>query len=94
MPKNSSVGPILGGFAFVLGFAVVWHIWWLVVLCALVMWIAVIARSSNDDTEYCLPAAEVKRIEDARFAELAQATRTETADGGALSAPPMRESST
>ncbi|MCG8542803.1 MAG: cytochrome o ubiquinol oxidase subunit I, partial [Alphaproteobacteria bacterium] len=61
MPKNSGIGPVLGVFAFVLGFAVVWHIWWLVAVCAVVMWIAIIVRSSSDDTEYCLPAAEVKR---------------------------------
>ncbi|MCG8544232.1 MAG: cytochrome o ubiquinol oxidase subunit I, partial [Alphaproteobacteria bacterium] len=94
MPKNSGIGPVLGVFAFVLGFAMVWHIWWLVAVCAVAMWIAIIVRSSNDDTEFCLSAAEVKRIEDARFADLAQATRTEAPDAAGLSAPPLRESPT
>ena len=33
MPKNSAVGVVLGGLAFVLGFAMVWQIWWLVIVC-------------------------------------------------------------
>ena len=67
MPKNSVVGVVLGGLAFVLGFAVVWHIWWLVAVWGLGMWVVLIARSSDDETEYRLSAAEVAKIEDARY---------------------------
>jgi cytochrome o ubiquinol oxidase subunit 1 len=63
MPKNSAVGPVMGGLAFVLGFAIVWHIWWLVIVCALAMWVAIAMRASDDDQEYVLPAAEVARLE-------------------------------
>ncbi|MCP4384746.1 MAG: cytochrome o ubiquinol oxidase subunit I, partial [Hyphomicrobiales bacterium] len=69
LPKNSGVGPILGGLAFVLGFAVVWHIWWLVAVCAVAMWVAIIIRASNDHTEYCLSAGEVEKIESERYEE-------------------------
>ena len=58
---------ILGAFAFVLGFAVVWHIWWLVLAAGVVMFAAVIVRSSDDDNEFTMSAAEVKAIEDERF---------------------------
>jgi cytochrome o ubiquinol oxidase subunit 1 len=70
MPKSSAVGVIMGAFAFALGFAMVWHIWWLVVACALVMWVTMILRSSDDDQEYRLSAAEVARIEEARYRAL------------------------
>ena len=63
-------GVILGAFAFVLGFAVVWHIWWLVIVAALIMFAAVITRSSDDNAEFTLSAGEVKRIEDERFRQL------------------------
>ena len=31
MPRNTGAGVILGGLAFVLGFAMVWYIWWLAI---------------------------------------------------------------
>ena len=67
MPSNTPIGVILGAFAFVLGFAIVWHIWWLVIVSALIMFTAVIVRSSDDDSEFTIAAAEVKRAEDERF---------------------------
>ncbi|MSP76058.1 MAG: cytochrome o ubiquinol oxidase subunit I [Rhodospirillaceae bacterium] len=70
MPKNSMVGVAMGAFAFVLGFAMIWHIWWLVAASGLAMWVAMIARSSDDDSEFKISAAEVKEIEDARFRAL------------------------
>jgi len=70
LPSNTPIGVILGGFAFVLGFAIIWQIWWLVIVSALVMFAAVIVRSSDDDAEFTLSAAEVKRIEDERFRQL------------------------
>jgi cytochrome o ubiquinol oxidase subunit 1 len=70
MPKSSAVGVVMGAFAFALGFAMVWHIWWLVVACGLVMWVAMILRSSDDDQEYRLSAAEVALIEEARYRAL------------------------
>lgn len=94
LPKNSSIGPVLGGVAFVLGFAMVWHIWWLVVVCALVMWAAIIVRASDDDSEYCLPASEVEKIENERFEQLARAQRAETAGAPDVSASPLQESPT
>jgi cytochrome o ubiquinol oxidase subunit 1 len=67
IPKNSAIGVVMGGLAFVLGFAMVWHIWWLAIVCGLAMWVALIMRSSDDDAEYVMPASEVARLEDARY---------------------------
>jgi len=68
MPRNSMIGVLLGAFGFALGFAMVWHIWWLAVVCGLVMLGAVIARACNDDAEFTLSADEVRAIEDQRYA--------------------------
>lgn len=73
LPKNTSLGLIIGGFAFVLGFAMVWHIWWLAIAAGLVILLAVAVRSFDDHSEFCMTAAEVQAIEDQRFAALAKA---------------------
>ena len=67
IPSNTPIGVIVGAFGFVLGFAMVWHIWWLVLASGAVVFAAVIVRSSNDDQEFTMSAAEVKAIEDERF---------------------------
>ncbi len=67
IPKNSPAGVIMGGLAFVLGFAMVWWIWWLAILCGLAMWATMIWRSSDDETDFILTAAEVERMEVARL---------------------------
>lgn len=70
IPKNSPVGVIMGGLSFVFGFAMVWWIWWLAILCGLAMWAVMIWRSSDDETEYVLVAEEVERLEKARYRAL------------------------
>jgi len=91
IPKNTAVGVVMGGFAFALGFAMVWHIWWLAVVCALVILAAIIWRSGDDDTEYRLSADDVRKIEADRYAALAQATATQPARPTAGPAAPLRE---
>jgi cytochrome o ubiquinol oxidase subunit 1 len=93
LPKNSFVGAFIGGAGLVLGFAIVWHIWWLAVLCLAVIAYAVIVRASDDDTGYVMSASEVKKIEDARFAALAKASRNEMADDPGFAGGPLPESS-
>jgi cytochrome o ubiquinol oxidase subunit I len=70
MPKNSAVGVVLGGLAFVLGFGVVWQIWWLVIVCGVAMWVTLALRASDDESEFVLSASEVERIEAARYRAL------------------------
>ena len=75
MPRNTGIGVIIGGLAFALGFAMVWHIWWLAVASGLGILITVAIRAFDDDTEFVMPAAEVQAIEDARRQMLAAAPR-------------------
>jgi cytochrome o ubiquinol oxidase subunit I len=63
MPKNTSVGLFVAAFAFVFGFAMVWHIWWLAALGIAAVVISIIIRSFDDDIEYTITAAEVAAIE-------------------------------
>jgi cytochrome o ubiquinol oxidase subunit 1 len=80
MPKNTAKGLIIGASAFLFGFGMVWTIWWMVILAALIMLSTVIARSADDDTEYVIPAAEVQRIEDRRYRQLISAGALTTTD--------------
>jgi cytochrome o ubiquinol oxidase subunit 1 len=70
IPKNSPVGVIMGGLAFVFGFAMVWWIWWLAIFSGLAMWATMIWRSSDDNTDFILVAEEVERLEKARYRSL------------------------
>lgn len=79
LPKNSAVGLIIGAFGFMFGFAAVWHIYWLMPVSFLVIVGALIARAFNDETEYCIPAAEVERMEKAYMARRIAAATAVTA---------------
>jgi len=94
LPKNTGAGVILGVVAFVLGFAMVWQIWWLAIVCGLAMWAVIIARSCNDDAEYRLSADDVKKIEDERFQALARAARHEVVGDRGFSPAPLPGSAT
>jgi len=63
MPKNSSISVFIGGLSLLFGFGMIWHIWWLSALGLIGVLIAVIIRTTNDDTEYVIPADEVKRLD-------------------------------
>ncbi|MEJ2656484.1 MAG: cytochrome o ubiquinol oxidase subunit I [Desulfobacterales bacterium] len=82
MPKNTGAGFVNGVLSFIFGFAMVWHIWWLAILCALGMLLLVIVRSTDDDIEYTVPAAEVERIENLHYRQLASAAATSRFAGG------------
>jgi len=73
MPRNTAVGLVMGGLLTVMGFALIWHIWWLAALSFIGTIGAFVTRSFDEDTDYYVPAAEVERIENERFALLATA---------------------
>ncbi|MBL8159517.1 cytochrome o ubiquinol oxidase subunit I [Candidatus Saccharibacteria bacterium] len=68
LPRNSGFGPMIGGAAFVFGFAIIWHIWWLAIIAFAALVCLIIIRSFDTETEYTITAAEVTTIEKARRA--------------------------
>jgi cytochrome o ubiquinol oxidase subunit 1 len=66
MPRNTAAGIYIGAFAFVASFAFVWHITWLIVVGIVGIIACSIARTFNDDVEYTIPAAEIKKMEEQR----------------------------
>ena len=72
MPKNTGAGFILAALSLVLGFALVWHIWWLVIASFIALVVGAIAHTFNYDRDYHIPASEVVETEDERTALLAK----------------------
>ena len=71
MPKNTGAGFIISMIGLVLGFALIWHIWWLVALSFAGVILASIIHTFNYNRDYYIPAAEVQATEDARTQQLA-----------------------
>jgi len=67
MPKNTGAGFFIGMFSIVMGFALIWHIWWMAVLGLVGMIGSFILRSNDDDVDYYVPAHEVHETESAYF---------------------------
>jgi cytochrome o ubiquinol oxidase subunit 1 len=66
MPRNTGAGIILAGFSTVLGFALIWYIWWLAILAFAALLVAAITHTFNYDREYYVAAEEVARVENRR----------------------------
>jgi cytochrome o ubiquinol oxidase subunit I len=63
MPKNSPTGFICAFFATFMGFALIWHIWWLVALGAIGAFTTFVVFAWRDEDEYIIPADEVAKID-------------------------------
>ncbi|MEX3978466.1 cytochrome o ubiquinol oxidase subunit I [Paraburkholderia sp. EG287A] len=70
MPRNTGAGFIIAAFSLLFGFAIVWHMWVFAAVGLIGMIATFIARTYNQDVDYWVPAAEVERIENARFRQL------------------------
>jgi len=80
MPRNSPTGFVCAFFATVMGFALIWHIWWMVIAALIGAYATFVVFAWRDHDEYEIPAEEVARLDRANIA----ARRTlVTAAGGA-----------
>jgi len=66
MPRNSPTGIVTAFFATAMGFALIWHIWWLVGLGFLGAWGTFVVFAWRDTVEYEIPVEEVERLDQAR----------------------------
>jgi cytochrome o ubiquinol oxidase subunit I len=65
MPRNSPTGFVCAFFATVMGFALIWHIWWMVLLGGVGAFATFVVFAWRDHDEYVIPATEVARIDGA-----------------------------
>ena len=68
LPRNSATGFICAFFATIMGFALIWHIWWMVIAAFVGAFATFVAFAWRDRTEELIPAAEVARIDRANRA--------------------------
>ena len=73
MPRNSPTGFITAFFTTLIGFALIWHIWWLAALGFVGAYATFVLFAWRDQEDYEIPADDVARIDRARRA--AHATR-------------------
>jgi cytochrome o ubiquinol oxidase subunit 1 len=69
MPRNSPTGFVCAFFATIMGFALIWHIWWMVAAGAIGAFATFVAFAWRDHDEYVIPAKEVARIDQANIEE-------------------------
>jgi cytochrome o ubiquinol oxidase subunit 1 len=66
MPRNSPTGFITAFFCTMTGFALIWHIWWMVGLGLVAAYAVFVWFAWRDVVEYAIPAEEVARLDRAR----------------------------
>jgi cytochrome o ubiquinol oxidase subunit 1 len=71
MPKNTSAGVFISAFAFVIGFAMIWHMFLIAAIAFVGLLVTAIGHTFNYKRDYFIPADVVARTEAARTEELA-----------------------
>ncbi|WP_213949130.1 cytochrome o ubiquinol oxidase subunit I [Luteibacter sp. dw_328] len=71
MPKNTAAGVYIAAFAFVIGFAMIWHMFLIAGVAFLGLLVTAIGHTFNYKRDYYIPADVVARTEAARTEELA-----------------------
>ena len=82
MPRNSPTGFVTAFFATIIGFAMIWHIWWLAGLGIAGAYATFVVFAWRDVAHVEIPAAEVARIDRANRAARAAARAAAFAQRG------------
>ena len=63
LPRNSPFGPCIGMCSFIFGFALVWHVLWLIPLSFIGILTCIIARSFDEHPHYVINASEMRELD-------------------------------
>jgi cytochrome o ubiquinol oxidase subunit 1 len=66
MPRNTWAGIVLAGLSVVLGFALIWYMWWLAALSFAGILVVAIMHTFNYDRDYFIPVEAVVAVESER----------------------------
>ena len=83
MPRNSPTGFVTAFFAVVIGFAMIWHIWWMAIVGLVGAYATFVVFAWRDIDEFEIPADEVARIDRANRAARLQALKDRRAAANA-----------
>ena len=64
MPKNTGIGVYIGALSFILGFSLIWYMFWLAGLSACGIIACIIARLYEKETDFYVRAKEIKAREE------------------------------
>lgn len=65
VPKNSPFGLFIAVGAFMVGFGLIWHMWWLALTGLVAVIVLLIIKLNQEDTERIIPSKEVARLDGA-----------------------------
>jgi cytochrome o ubiquinol oxidase subunit 1 len=71
MPKNTATGFVNAFFAVVTGFALIWHIWWMVCLGIFGGFVTILVFAFREKEEFEVPAETLAQFDRAHAAEVA-----------------------
>jgi cytochrome o ubiquinol oxidase subunit 1 len=71
MPKNSAVGFVNAFFAVVIGFALVWHIWWMAGLGLIGTFLTILIFAFRGEDEIEVPAGQIAQFDRVHQSEVA-----------------------
>jgi len=71
MPRNSATGFVNAFFAVVIGFALIWHIWWMAGLGALGAFLTILVFAFREEGEFEIPAAQIAQFDRTHPVEIA-----------------------
>ena len=66
MPRYTASGVVIAGLLTVMGFGLIWHIWWMAAFGFVTAILWAIGHTFNYNRDYYVPAEEVRAIETAR----------------------------
>ena len=72
MPKNSPTGVVSAFFATLIGFALIWHIWWMVILGFIGAYATFVVFAWRKEDEYTVDVEELREAERQRRAARSQ----------------------
>jgi cytochrome o ubiquinol oxidase subunit I len=72
MPRNSPTGVVAAFFATAIGFAMIWHIWWLAAVGFVGAYAVFVVFAWRRHDEYVIPADEVRRLDAERRRQKAE----------------------
>ncbi|QDE29663.1 cytochrome o ubiquinol oxidase subunit I [Shewanella polaris] len=72
MPKNTASGILMAAAITAMGFAAIWHIWWLAIVGFAGAFVLFLLRAYDNDVDYYVQPDEVARIENAYIDNVAR----------------------
>jgi len=67
MPKDTAMGLYIALFAFLIGFGLIWYMFWLAIIGVVGIIACLIIRLADHNTSYYIPVSEIEKIEAARL---------------------------